>query len=116
MNRFYSRLREWLPAVRRAYLANVSMWAASLVSTMGEGRALAEGPLRVEFADVNFSYEADQPIPKGISFSVAPGKVLGLLGRTGSGKTTLLKCLLGLAQLCTTLFSKKTLRTCRTVY
>lgn len=33
-----------------------------------------------------------------ISFSVGPGRVVGLLGRNGAGKTTIMKCLLGLAK------------------
>jgi ABC-type multidrug transport system ATPase subunit len=33
---------------------------------------------------------------RGISFTVAPGKVLGLLGPNGSGKSTTLKALAGL--------------------
>jgi len=34
----------------------------------------------------------------GLNFSVAPGKVIGLLGRNGAGKTTLLECALGLRE------------------
>jgi ATP-binding cassette subfamily B protein len=166
MNRFYSRLREWLPAVRKAYLANVSMWAASIMTftvgnaiafgfsawlwyqgsiTMGTvylivhytellrrpinqirtqlqelqragagitrlnamlgrssliqdgpGLTLPQGPLGVNFSRVTFGYEEDQPILRDVSFSLAPGRVVGLLGRTGSGKTTLARLLLRL--------------------
>ncbi len=61
----------------------------------GEGR-LPGGPLRVEFDDVSFHYlDADesQLILRGVSFELAPGERLGLLGRTGSGKTTLTRLL-----------------------
>jgi len=44
----------------------------------------------LEFRDV--SYEIDQrPILRNITFSVAEGETVVLLGRSGSGKTTLLK-------------------------
>lgn len=33
---------------------------------------------------------------KGLSFSVAPGEVLGIIGHNGAGKTTLTRCLCGL--------------------
>lgn len=33
-----------------------------------------------------------------VSLSIAPGSVLGLLGRNGAGKSTLIECLLGLRQ------------------
>ena len=49
---------------------------------------LADGPLAVTFTDVNFAYTADKPILQEMNFSMKPGEVMGLLGRTGSGKTT----------------------------
>lgn len=59
-----------------------------------EGRVmLPSGPLSVEFRNVSFGYRSDEPVIKGISFLLEPGKVLGLLGRTGSGKTTLTRLL-----------------------
>ena len=54
----------------------------------GTGTAPA-GALSVEVDDVSFGYVADEPVLRNISFHLAPGKALGLLGRTGSGKTTL---------------------------
>ncbi len=53
----------------------------------GGGRELPDGPLSVGFERVTFSYE-EQRILHGLSFELAPGTVLGLLGRTGGGKTT----------------------------
>ncbi|HVZ39504.1 MAG TPA: ABC transporter ATP-binding protein [Candidatus Kapabacteria bacterium] len=58
----------------------------------GEGTAIPDGPLGVEFEQLTFAY-GDATILKNLSFSLRPGTVLGLLGRTGSGKTTLTRML-----------------------
>jgi ATP-binding cassette subfamily B protein len=55
----------------------------------GPGADIPCCPLPLSFEDVHFSYVADVPVLKGISFEMEPGSILGLLGRTGSGKTTL---------------------------
>ncbi|WP_261808078.1 ABC transporter ATP-binding protein [Paenibacillus sp. N3.4] len=60
----------------------------------GHGAQLSEGPLAVEFQDVTFSYDGDQPTIDGLNLQVKPGEVLGLLGRTGSGKSTMARLLL----------------------
>ncbi|MCA9941147.1 MAG: ABC transporter ATP-binding protein [Anaerolineales bacterium] len=61
----------------------------------GPGAALAAGALGVTFERVNFHYADDpeQAVLADVSFDLAPGQVLGLLGRTGSGKSTLTKLL-----------------------
>ena len=51
------------------------------------------GPLSVAFHNVTFGYNADEPVLCEVSFDIAPGRVLGILGRTGSGKTTLVRLL-----------------------
>ena len=51
------------------------------------------GAISIEFDDVTFNYIEGDPVLKKISFNLAPGKVLGLLGRTGSGKTTVTRLL-----------------------
>ena len=58
-----------------------------------DGQAhLPHGPLSVTFDHINFAYH-DELILRDISFQLAPGEVLGLLGRTGSGKTTITRLL-----------------------
>ena len=79
------------------------------------GPPLPGGPLAVRFDDVSFTYhdtpDPSAPIPSSdeaaadacpglpepvlcnVSFSLVPGRVLGLLGRTGSGKTTVTRLL-----------------------
>ena len=60
-----------------------------LGSSIADGSEdLPAGPLAIEFDDVSFSYE-DRGVLEEISFALAPGKSLGLLGRTGGGKTTI---------------------------
>jgi ABC-type multidrug transport system fused ATPase/permease subunit len=61
----------------------------------GRPAALPAGPLAVRFQSVTFRYDADDaaPVLHNVSFDVAPGRVLGVLGRTGSGKTTLTRLL-----------------------
>jgi ABC-type multidrug transport system fused ATPase/permease subunit len=49
----------------------------------------ADGALAVEFSNVTFGYENDEPLFKDLTFHLEPGKILGLVGRTGSGKTTI---------------------------
>jgi ATP-binding cassette, subfamily B, bacterial len=61
----------------------------------GSQDSLPEGALAVRFDGVSFSY-ADDPetlILEGLDFTLAPGQILGLLGRTGSGKSTLTRLL-----------------------
>jgi ATP-binding cassette subfamily B protein len=74
-------------------------------SAAGSAVLLAGGPPAVRFAGVTFAYkdrrvtsdESDDPSPvttlTDVSFDLAPGRVLGVLGRTGSGKTTLTRLL-----------------------
>ena len=60
----------------------------------GVGTPLPAGPLSVSFSGVSFHYEAGgEPVLQDISFSLAGGRTLGIVGRTGSGKTTLARLL-----------------------
>jgi ATP-binding cassette, subfamily B, bacterial len=91
----------------------------AITSGLADGTTeLPAGSLAVEFADVTFEYDDEGPMTKDegrtaresdlsplvvppspervlhdISFQIAAGRTLGILGRTGSGKTTLTRLL-----------------------
>ena len=55
----------------------------------GESDHSAELSASVALEDVVFSYEADQPVLRGVSFRVEPGTMTAIVGPSGCGKTTI---------------------------
>jgi ATP-binding cassette subfamily C protein CydD len=51
--------------------------------------------LAVRFDDVHFRYEAGREALAGVSFDIAPGERVALVGPSGAGKTTVASLLLG---------------------
>lgn len=52
---------------------------------------------KIEFENVSFRYSPDAPLAlDDVTFSIEPGKVFGIVGRSGSGKTTITRMISGL--------------------
>jgi ATP-binding cassette, subfamily B, multidrug efflux pump len=56
--------------------------------------AFPEGALGIDFDHVWFAYNNDDWVLKDVSFHVAPGETIAIVGHTGAGKTTLTNILL----------------------
>ena len=71
-------------------------------STLADGtrEAFPRRPVSIALQRVSFRYPAagarrdgDEPVLRDLSLTIAPGRTLGILGRTGSGKTTIMRLL-----------------------
>ncbi len=92
----------WMPIMNLGNFYNQILVSAAymerIFETMDEKVGIEDAPgavpipeIRgsVEFAHVNFSYEAGQPVLNDVSFKVEQGETIALVGATGSGKTTI---------------------------
>lgn len=79
-------------------IINAMAYLERIFEVMDEKPAVADMPDaaempriegRVEFKNVNFSYEEGERILKDVSFVVNPGDTIALVGPTGAGKTTI---------------------------
>lgn len=61
-----------------------------------DARAMPRVQGRIRFENVSFAYDPAVPVLRDVTFEVAPGQSVGIVGRSGAGKTTILNLLLRL--------------------
>ena len=90
-------------------LSNFTTWLTSFLSGSKRVLELLDTPVDVddpdhpanwdsptgtiEFNDVTFGYDRNTPVLHNISFEVAAGEMIGIVGRSGSGKSTMVNLL-----------------------
>ncbi len=60
----------------------------------GKGNTNADLAGRIEFKNVNYSFDRTNKTLKDINLTIEPGDIVGIVGTTGSGKSTLINLLL----------------------
>lgn len=80
-------------AERVFHLLDTSPAALEPESAVVETLPRTEIGMALEFREVGFSYIKGRPVLKEISFEVAPGQMIALVGHTGSGKTSIVNLL-----------------------
>jgi ATP-binding cassette subfamily B protein len=62
-------------------------------ATVGDAAHPARVEGHIRFERVRFSYERGREVIKGIDLAVAPGEMIGLVGKSGAGKSTIISLL-----------------------
>ena len=81
-------------AAVRAHLRNHETDRGKRVADPGAPAAGMRGGGHIRFENVWFAYRGDQYVLEDVTFDVAPGQRVGVVGATGAGKSTVLNLLM----------------------
>jgi len=99
MRMFFQPIRDLSEKYTILQSAMASMERIFLLLDMGDKVPANLSPRRgeikgkIEFDNVSFSYNGEDKVLRGVSFSVCEGEVVAIVGATGAGKTSLIHLL-----------------------
>lgn len=85
-------------------LQRMTTSSAKIFEILDEEEQIKESPSaaeiklegKVELSDVWFGYEENRDVLKGVSLTIEPGEMVGIVGRSGVGKSTLINLIMRL--------------------
>lgn len=67
--------------------------APEMDKTVIQDQALTNNPPKIEFKNVDFSYNPDEPLIENFNLKAPDGEMVAIVGPTGAGKTTIINLL-----------------------